>query len=387
MFLCFKININLWIFVGVIIYSTGSFAVLHEYKPFRTRYSNGTLSEEVHITFRVNTNYTTDRNIRKPVNIDPCISFTPVKPRFSMNGARMSDLKCAEFMVDLVNRETIRDREERCKVKRGQKPSEVPIRLIISKYSTKQGDYPHMAAIGWKIKAINKWAFLCGGSLISPSFVLTAAHCSKAMNRELESPGPDIVRLGTRDLENSKFESPVDINIKKFITNPYWKPPIKYFDIALVQLVAEVEFSKLIQPACLEGKYFTSRHEVTVSGWGITNEKSLKPSSEVQAGNVDIIESKYCDFLLLVYRDRNWGGLTDNQMCAGNINGGVDTCQGDSGGPLQVKIKDTKYEGSMHMIIGVTSFGHKCGRKDLPGVYTKISPFLDWIESVVWPKL
>ncbi|XP_045484293.1 phenoloxidase-activating enzyme 1-like [Pieris rapae] len=56
---------------------------------------------------------------------------------------------------------------------------------------------------------------------------------------------------------------------------------------------------------------------------------------------------------------------------------------GDSGGPLQLKLHDTKYEGSMHRVIGVTAFGFKCGAKDQPGIYTRVFSYMDWIESIV----
>lgn len=68
-------------------------AVLHEYKLFQTRYSNGTLSEDVQITFREKNNETVDNIVTKKIETDPCASFTPMKPRFSINGARISDLR------------------------------------------------------------------------------------------------------------------------------------------------------------------------------------------------------------------------------------------------------------------------------------------------------
>lgn len=59
--------------------------------------------------------------------------------------------------------------------------------------------------------------------------------------------------------------------------------------------------------------------------------------------------------------------------------------QGDSGGPIQIKMPlDTN--GNMHWILGVTSFGIKCGRKNRPGVYTRVSSFIDWIEENVWQQ-
>ncbi|CAK1542038.1 unnamed protein product [Leptosia nina] len=359
--------------------------VLHEYKPFLTRYQNGTLVREDTITFH-DAGDKNHKNRTTPKEEDPCDKFVPLKPRFAIKGARISDLKCAEYMLDLVNREAVREREEKCKQKQGIKVIKKGTQIIISKYSTRPGQYPHMAALGWQTKR-NEWEFLCGGSLISPNFVLTAAHCSSTSNDRLERKAPDIVRLGARDIQGStKFEKSVDIRIKNFISHPSRNVLTKYYDIALVELDSSITFSQLIQPACLEGKFYTSRHNVTVTGWGVTDTNTFALSSRLQAGDVDIIDSQYCDLLLRAFHDRKWWGLMDHQMCAGKIEGGVDTCQGDSGGPLQVKLKETKYEGSMHMVIGVTSFGIKCGKKDQPGIYTKVSSFLDWIESVVWPK-
>ncbi|KAK9737486.1 Trypsin [Popillia japonica] len=65
-------------------------------------------------------------------------------------------------------------------------------------------------------------------------------------------------------------------------------------------------------------------------------------------------------------------------MCAGSLQGRGDTCQGDSGGPLQVKLEGT----NLYTVLGVTSFGIKCGL--LPAVYTRVSYYVPWIESIVW---
>ncbi|XP_034246219.1 transmembrane protease serine 9-like [Thrips palmi] len=77
-------------------------------------------------------------------------------------------------------------------------------------------------------------------------------------------------------------------------------------------------------------------------------------------------------------------GLLDaTQLCAGGGRHNRDTCQGDSGGPLQVKANPAGLP-CIHRIIGVVSFGQICGL-GYPGVYTRVSAYVPWIESVVWP--
>ena len=71
----------------------------------------------------------------------------------------------------------------------------------------------------------------------------------------------------------------------------------------------------------------------------------------------------------------------NEQVCAGKLTGGKDTCQGDSGGPVGIEILGRRV---MHHVIGITSFGIDCGSK-VPSVYTRVSSYVDWIESIVWP--
>ncbi|CAG2062816.1 unnamed protein product, partial [Timema podura] len=72
-------------------------------------------------------------------------------------------------------------------------------------------------------------------------------------------------------------------------------------------------------------------------------------------------------------------GILPSMLCAGELAGGKDTCQGDSGGPIQISNKNNH---CIHYIIGVTSFGKFCAGKNAPGVYTRVSYFLPWIESI-----
>lgn len=72
--------------------------------------------------------------------------------------------------------------------------------------------------------------------------------------------------------------------------------------------------------------------------------------------------------------------IIESQLCAHTVEGGKDTCHGDSGGPLQVTTED---HNCVYYLVGVTSFGFSCGGP-VPGVYTKVSAYLDWVESVVW---
>lgn len=71
-------------------------------------------------------------------------------------------------------------------------------------------------------------------------------------------------------------------------------------------------------------------------------------------------------------------------ICAGDPRGGwkKDACQGDSGGPLQIITSNTS---CLFQVIGVTSFGIGCASVDIPGVYTRVSHYLNWIEDIVWP--
>uniref|UniRef100_A0A8D8F1R6 Serine protease easter n=3 Tax=Culex pipiens TaxID=7175 RepID=A0A8D8F1R6_CULPI len=223
----------------------------------------------------------------------------------------------------------------------------------------------------------------CGATLINPRYVVTAAHCIKQVPTNSTLTG---VRLGEHNITNGEKQDcdeynncadvPVEVGIEKVILHEEFDAlkKGKNNDIALIRLDRDVGFSTYINPICLplEDSVRQMNHtgmKVTAAGWGITESNF---TSEVKLKvSLDVINHNRC---VRVYKSADIR-LRDTQLCAGGKKG-EDTCRGDSGGPLMRQI-----QGNYHLI-GVVSFGAEhCGTKDVPGVYTNVAMFVDWIQS------
>lgn len=227
--------------------------------------------------------------------------------------------------------------------------------------------------VGGKEASVDSWPWqvsiqydkqhICGGSILDPHWILTAAHC---FWKHLDVPNWK-VRAGSDRL--GSFPSlPV---AKIFILEPNATYPREH-DIALVKLQLPLTFSGTIRPICLpfSDEELTPGTPLWVIGWGFTEENGGKMSDILQQGSVQLINRTRCNA-----EDAYQGEVTKTMMCAGLPEGGVDTCQGDSGGPLM-------YHSDWWQVVGIVSWGHGCGGPTTPGVYTKVTAYLNWIYNV-----
>jgi hypothetical protein len=269
----------------------------------------------------------------------------PLRPTFAILAAALLGAAPAAADGDLPSGEV------QARIVNGHAPTQAWPAQTSVRFSTSSGSY------------------LCGGTLVSGRWVLTAAHCATNDSGAALAPSAFSLRVGSTSRTSGGFASSVDTVVRH---PSYSETGAPSNDLALLRLTAAApqEPMRLIGTTSAETALWAGGVEATVIGWGVTETGSQ--SSTLLEAQVPMVSDGACL--------RAWGsGFSSTSMvCAGGASS--DTCGGDSGGPLMVP------RGGAFALVGVTSWGSDpCGRLGMPGVYARLgaTAINAWLRSRV----
>ncbi|MGO1052787.1 S1 family peptidase [Crossiella sp. CA198] len=207
----------------------------------------------------------------------------------------------------------------------------------------------------WTVAVFHSNREHCGGTLIAPNKVVTAAHCTDGDPASRFS-----VVAGRTDMRTTKG---VVAKVTKYWQHPSYRSVEQGDDVAVLTLDRNLEQKTLPLVTAADTGLYRAGTVTTTLGWG--DIRSGGPSSPVlRKVDVPLTSDATCKS---AYGEYN----ATSMVCAGLPAGGKDSCQGDSGGPLVTAGK----------LVGVVSWGEGCAQAGKPGVYARVISYLDLIKQ------
>jgi secreted trypsin-like serine protease len=242
-----------------------------------------------------------------------------------------------------------------------------PSLRIVGGQDATRNQFPYQISLQRRV-ILSLYSHICGGSILSTNWVLTAAHCTHGT-----AAGNLRVIAGILLLNDANIAGQQTRDASQIINHPSYPGgnQVAPNDISLVRLATPLSYTINVQPIAIPQQGHSSRGTGVLSGWGLLRSGGSTPN-HLQFANLPVVPETECNAILTSLLGSNNPFSIALNLCSGTVLGFESACNGDSGGPY---VKDGN-------VIGVVSWGLvPCGDAGAPSVFAKTSAYSNWITT------